>query len=211
MIPWIGDIVKLNPEGSKHSYLDSLRNKFPGNITVVSISGDPQISGLVVVKIGFQFVDICFPDGRFYAEPLGVPPLFTLVSGPDLCKVCANELYPIPVPGDIFEVIINSKTVKGHVLSCSCNSDNSNSWPNGDMNCGAHLENCDRLVYNAMTGWYRNGVLYRNKDISKISISAETLKKLNIDGRNTCAKCGCDLKCPQGLGLNYRYCPYCEP
>ncbi len=52
---------------------------------------------------------------------------------------------------------------------------------------------------------------FDDDNFDNAEISDEELKKLNTDGRKTCAKCGKPLKEVVGfMGNNLNYCPECE-
>jgi len=205
MIPWSGDMVRLNPEGSKHSYLGEARRNIKDVVRVDEVHVVTSNKTFVNVKLAnLMSFDLAFPGGQFYADYNNVAPMFEFISGDDKRQVESCSLDPVPVPGNIFEY----NGYKGKVLPCSCGGDFENNWPNGDMDCGAHLENHGNLCYRQEAGWLFDGTLFRMNEaaIDEISLkAANTMPEATV-----CARCGGRLRDPH-MGPMFKYCPKCEP
>ena len=213
MIPWEGDVVKINPAGCTVSCMRNFRRIIgDGEVTVIRVEMERNYPFSVNIDIAMpnstERVGVCLPDGRFFQEPLGAPPLFTFVSGVKNCFVKLGYWEPVPVPGDKF---IENGGIKDYIKECDCGLGCGSNWPYGNMECGAHWygDLCYDIFKN---GWLYNGVLTREW-VSEIIIPSDIidLKKLNTQSNSTvCASCGNQLKDP-GMGPIYKHCPICEP
>jgi len=83
MVPKAGDLVRLNPEGSGHPMMASLK-EFLGTLSWIVDKVTPQPAQPGYVSVRFKGTDrsvgIWVEDGRFYASAPGTPCLFLSVS-----------------------------------------------------------------------------------------------------------------------------------
>lgn len=220
MIPWTGDIVVLNPDGSSHPRLGTMRSVFGTNeIRVTSACVSPSDPNLVTVNVTYGFAllpaEIRLPEGRFFCEPIGAPSMFTLVkSAMESHPFYNGQRDPAPVPGD--KIAILGEVGRYTLLACDCEGDPLNNWPHGKMECGAHWNGGSGIKYNVWpamgTGWLCDGLLFRAGAAQAAKAwDATALKVANTrtDAR-VCAKCSGSLKDP-GMGPTYKHCPRCEP
>jgi hypothetical protein len=203
MIPWIGDIVRLNPESGHLMFHGRVGDQDIVNAT--RFHGDDMV--LVSLNRGGDF-DICLPDGRFFKDQPGAPSLFVLVIGGSKEPVTKGQHLPFPVPGSILETCKGSRFT---IEACDCqNIIRNEAWPNGSR-CGAHIRGGIGVCYTAQSGWLFDGLLFRNMATTAKVLDASELKAANTrPDAACCAACGGKLKDP-GMGLLYRHCPKCEP
>jgi len=216
MIPWVGDIVKLNPELEKQYRIRGGLAAIVGSPTkVLKVEIHHDAPNLVLVTLESGSVDIRLPEGRFFTEAIGVPSLLALVSGDShhpFTKGTEGKscLYPIPVPGD--EFIIADPVLPGGagknaiVEACDCNAGprfpDGNHWPFGEMQCGAHMNWGGGLCYNMLrNGWCYSGELLR----SGVKVAQESPR--NNDGRSECF--WCHIPTGKRGGGAYDICPKC--
>jgi hypothetical protein len=231
MIPWVGDIVKINHD---HIYTGGQRTQIlSGSLLrdegvrvkgIVCAPDDPNLVGIIWEALnGFTMgqVSIRSPEGRYHSDPIGSPSLFLLVFGAEQCSFKQYDLIPVPVPGDVVELKSNPPR-EYDISACNCRSQNINTWPHGKMECGAHILGVGGGPYWGLgyivdssrptKGWVYDGVLKRSKSVQQQQTwDATSLKIANTRPDVVkCAKCGGDLKDP-GCGPTYRHCPKCEP
>jgi hypothetical protein len=222
MIPWVGDVVTINPDAVapgaalKHFGGEEFRVKGIG----VDFD-DPSLVGVELEGVGLSRyrVFIRQPDGRSSVQPADSPSLFVLVHGAERCEFKAEALTPVPSPGDTVELtkdLPDSFTVR----ACTCGLPSTH-WPLGKF-CGAHIKSNLRfgldwgLCYTLETtrpriGWLFDGTLLRSAATQQPVWDATSLKIANTrPDAVKCAKCGSNLKDP-GCGPLYRHCPKCEP
>lgn len=211
MIPWIGDVVQINPkiDLDKPDYLciknmnckdDKLSVK-----AVYSHTDDPLYVSVEVDN--YRSFGIYVPNGSFYRDSKKADSLFILVSGKDKEEFRKESLYPVPVPGD---KITLSGTNKEYIVK-ACNCFTGAGWPL-TADCGAHIDKCG-LCYNIkMKGWVYNGILHRTAQSAGVVVEKSDLKSLNTKfGATACASCGGKLKNPLPGNPLFQHCPKCEP
>jgi hypothetical protein len=215
MIPQFGDKVRLNPAGCVGAFTADLLRVFgetPLEFESASI-GDPRSELTIKLKgvgKGYFQAKIITPDGRFHSSPEGTMSLFTWFSGLYRMPFVQGEKFPIPVPGD--KVVLEGGA-EHPVRACDCyGSASRNSWPYGNMRCGAHVDSF--LVYNIDPGfghgWTRDGTLIRSVVPSAAPVlDASALRIANMGAAaRFCVACGSPLREPYP-GL--KHCPKCEP
>lgn len=221
MIPWVNDLIKLNPDINIEGYDDPIKKYLKDiankQLLVTHVNIDLTDFNKIFIEIdngeGKESWGIRVPDGRFYRDEVGSFSLFVLVSGLDEEKILLNSFYPIPTPGD--EVHLSNPTTvptgKYILDSCTC-FNTSDGWPNKKMLCGPHIRGYNSIAYSpARDGWLCDGVLYRTTQ----SINAPKLVDLKSQntklGAITCASCGGKLKNPMPGNSLFQHCPKCEP
>lgn len=219
MIPWVNDLIKLNPniniEGYDDpikKYLKEIANK---QLLVTHVSVDLTDFNKIFIEIdngqGKESWGIRVPDGRFYRNEVSSPSLFILVSGLDECKIVKNSFYPIPTPGDEVHLSnpVTVPTGKYILDSCKC-FNNDDGWPNKKMLCGPHIRGYNSIAYPPRKGWICNGVLYRKGGTSQSvpqSLQSENTKPES----KVCHNCKSILVNPIPWDNRFKHCPKCEP
>lgn len=219
MIPWKGDVVKLNPEIDIDNYCRILRG--------LLVHDKEMLVKDIEIRDDYNYVSVYFdkgnsfgirlPEGRFYATNVGSLSLFVLERGDEEHPFSENTQYPVPVPGD--KVLLENHSILSRgtyfIEACNCNGcSKGNYWPHGEMRCGAHIQDQSVICYNpSQKGWTCDGILYRtNNPVQQKQIVKIDLKILNTKiGSTKCARCGGLLKNPMPGIPVFQHCPKCEP
>lgn len=221
MIPWAGDIVKLNPQIDIKKYysmglLPILEELGQENREVINVYLPNEKLNRVIVDLSYgKSFGILVPDGRFCQDKEKPPAtsLFCLVSGKDECRIQSGIPYPFPVPGDTVFLENHSFVNPGKYVLASCNCLGDKGWPNEEMKCGAHIvDSGGGICYNlSRNGWTCDGILYRpNSGINlndPLNIRSENIKPES----KLCCNCKSGLINPISWDNRFKHCPKCEP